>query len=729
MTKQAGIGVILDKGQQILAWHALNGGAVGFENFILSTQAESVNNVCVNDNSVYNGLTETQLLATLGGAVPVGGTGTVSPASAPSGNTLQVLCTIPINSIATSTNIHMIFITVTDPDPLSATYNDEVVFWHGCIYYDDAGTPAVYGDDGNTLPLTYQPGTSLILRVDLEYTSGFPSDVSFTNSTIVEIEQHNGDATSHNSTHIRLDGGNSPTADIDWDDNKIQNLGSATSLDDAARHGDISTVDGATYNFANYSEWLAWANSKPLAINHDIDINLAASATFASQILDLSNINGSGILTITGNPTTIKGIKLNKCKCTIILWDLVVDGLTTTIGVDLDRCSNIQMTSMDFTNCTTIIDAYRSNCSVENSTISSGNTDGFNSSYDSIISIASTTQSNPNNVSGTLYTADYRGKIYKPIDRIGETDIPRTSGTFERATTGGACIGFVGETGEYNNAVTTYDIYVENTSDATALNDWLKTFGTIVPKNLNLRIQFEDDQVLGSTRTFTLSEPIEIDGMQGAGLITIETENGDYTDMEIVNDGIVFDIKNCQCRIKFNDLTVESTSTTGTDDAIKVTNCDYFEVDATATAGKLVVKANEGNCIHLENVRTTMAKNLNLDSTDATNALFYTLDCALFNLIGPNFDMVASGKYIDINRSRGSITLGTDTGSALDAAMKFYASNGSDVNIDGTYEVGTGGTLDIDTIIFTDNSSMIKCEKNSTGNVVLTMHQKTVTLT
>lgn len=739
MTKQNGVGVITDKGQQILAYHAANGGAVTFKKFILSTLQEAVTTI-VNDTSTYNGKTEAQLLATLGGSVPAGGTGNVTSGGAVSGTTIPLLCTIPVNNIATSTNLHAVFITATSPIP--ADSGADYVFSHHCFYYDDAGTPGVYADDGNTIAMTYEPGTSFLIPIDLEYTGGAPESVAFTDTAIIEIEQHNALVSSHDATHLRLDGNNSPLANIDWDSNRILNLSSPTAKTDGTNVGYLSTIAGETVNIANYTEWQAWVATLSLGVNHNVDVNLTTNhSSFQSNVLSLSNITGAGAIRISGFPTTVRGFDFTNMECKVqFLGDISVDGLTTGIGIETSNCKLVQIVAatgaIDFTNCTTIVSASRSKVVLDGNgtgiSILTGNVNGFLADYNSTITLTDIRQTNPTFITGTLYQADHQSKIYKPSDMVGNLLVPRTTaGVFEKVSTGSRCIGAFDESAEVEEggASATYTIYVEDSADIQALNNWLRTFGTYLPKNLTLNIDFEDDQVLGATREFDLTgyDPIRLDGFHGPGSVHIATENTDYLDMLIKSDDVIFDIRNCKSKIEFGDLTLQPDGTAASDYAISVFNCDNFEINTGSDV--LVINSDVATGIKIDECRLVNIDNVDIDQSNlGTGDVAMEINkSALVNISDSNFSN--KGKYIDAYYSRVAVVNCADVGATTSATKRFHASTGTSMQIGGTYEAGTGATVDIDGYIVTDITSMIICDKQSTGNSVITFNQKTVTLT
>jgi hypothetical protein len=672
-------------------------------------------------------------------------------------------------------------------------YHAFFAFWNGFLSYDD--TKALNDPSGIvTLPYIANSESNNI-RLNLRQTSGLPDLTQFVDTRAVEITEHDNDgdahvgsclhlagdnspvadidwdnnkitnlapataaddavpytqlmdeignhdvlATSHNTTHIRLDGANSPTADIDWDDNKITNIATAVEKEDATNVGHLSTISGEIVNIADYTDWVNWETSRPLAINHTVQINLTSNdPSFASNFLTITNVAGCGSIRIIGFPTTVQGFIFTDVNCTIqIFGGITCNALGVGNGIDATRCKLVQLAAaldtINFTNCVNIIDANRSVITLDGSAsdmyILAGNTNGFLSSYTSTITIKNVKQSNPTFITGTLYKATENSKIYKPIDMIGNTLIPRTSaGIFESKLSGGEIIGYFTQNGEVE-LNTVYDIDIDGNSDVDALNDWLKTFGTYLSKNFNLRIRFLDTDPfpLSIPRTFTLTGTIEIEGFEGPGFLTIETQNGDYQNMLITYDSICFDIKNCKSKIKFNDLTVTSTGTASTDDAIKVTNCDNFEVDAVDTAGKLEITAEEGSCIKFDQCRTIFARNLNLTKTDATQPCLDVINCSHANFLAPNFS--TSGYYIVTYYTRCMITNGTDVGSPVSASKKFWAYSGSDMNISGTFEVGSGSTQDIGTITWCDTNSVIRSTNDSDGNSVISINQKSVTLT
>ena len=379
-------------------------------------------------------------------------------------------------------------------------------------------------------------------------------------------------------------------------------------------------------------------------------------------------------------------------------------------GITATFTKYLYLNGITFTNCSRCIDTSHSYIELLSSTIGDGNTNGFRATEGGKIRISSTTQTGDGYISGTLYDAEDGGKIYKPVDMIGNSAIPRTTGLFEVVSGGGACIGAFGEDGEVIPG-TNYDINIDSTSDATTLTTYLKTFGTIVPKNLDLRIRFLDTEPIPTvTRTFSITEPIEIDSMEGGGQITIETQNGDYGNMEIVNAGVVFDIKNCKCNVNFGDLTVKSSGTGNTDHAIQVTNCDNFIIN---TANELYVEADGGYCIKFEKCKLIDTFNLHVkhDATGVNDRAIYVSDCAHASIVSTTFDCAA--RYVYATSSNVSVYNSNDTLSPTSALDRFQAINGSEIILQGEYEFGLGSIQDLLNHIDTDQRSCIKGYNNA----------------
>jgi hypothetical protein len=329
MSKQSGVGTLTYTGRQIAAWHHINGGAISFTDFYISSKVETVSTITDSAVGATYNVTKSSLSTLLGanlvypGSVSAGGSVVIS------GSDIQIplLLSIPLNAITNDTNIYTFFIMAEDP----ADSNIEKVFAQGCLYYDDNGTPGVFSDDGNTIAFSYIHGTNLLLRVNLQYSTALPTDVAYTvvDNQAIEIEQHNNDTTSHEATLLKRDGSNDatadldiggfkltdvgtgttgtdavnvtqlrteailadgsnpPTTDIDWDDNKITTLANGVFEDDAVAMNQVRTTSDftTTYNIATSLELSNLLTiTLPKRIDHDITITLTASITISAVL-------------------------------------------------------------------------------------------------------------------------------------------------------------------------------------------------------------------------------------------------------------------------------------------------------------------------------------------------------------------------------------------------------------------------------------------------------------
>lgn len=207
---------------------------------------------------------------------------------------------------------------------ISATSDLYILFYSGCLLYDDAG-PTIS-------TLTVVPGMNMPIRTQIRFSSGFPDDISFINTSISEIEIHNADVESHDTTHLRLDGNNSPSTDIDWNSNKLTSLSNGTLQDDATAIKQVRTTSDFTtsHNIGNSSDLYALlTDTLPKQIDHDITINLTSNITI-SALLGYS-------------PVLFEGFK-GKGSITLDLNDNDIDqGLGSTLNQDLIRISGCQI--------------------------------------------------------------------------------------------------------------------------------------------------------------------------------------------------------------------------------------------------------------------------------------------------------------------------------------------------------------------------------------------------
>lgn len=199
-----------------------------------------------------------------------------------------------------------------------------ILFYYGCLLYDDAG-PTV-----STISVV--PGMSMPIRTQIRFSSGFPDDISFINTSISEIEVHNDDAESHDATHLRLDGNNSPTTDIDWGGYQLNNIANGTLTTDVSAVNQVRTTSDFTtsYNIGNGSDlYTLLTSTLPKRIDHNITITLTASISISS--------------TVFYNPVVFEGFH-GKGSITLDLDDFNIDqGLGTTTDQDLIRISGCQI--------------------------------------------------------------------------------------------------------------------------------------------------------------------------------------------------------------------------------------------------------------------------------------------------------------------------------------------------------------------------------------------------
>ena len=208
-----------------------------------------------------------------------------------------------------------------------------VLFYMGCLLYDDSG-PTIS-------TLTVVPGMNMPIRTQIRFSSGFPDDVSFINTSISEIEIHNADPTSHDATHLRLDGGNRPTTNINWDNNKIENLAIATDPDDAVRYSQLrsqTTIGGPVSATGTINDYFT-SDSFPSFLNHwylaqfDNDITCYDILGIGEDIL-ISNLHGYSYynLDLGGYDLSMGGTPLTNNKSIITIRNCSANVKITNLG-------------------------------------------------------------------------------------------------------------------------------------------------------------------------------------------------------------------------------------------------------------------------------------------------------------------------------------------------------------------------------------------------------------
>jgi hypothetical protein len=242
-----------------------------------------------------------------------------------------------------------------------------ILFYMGCLLYDDSG-PTI-----STLSVV--PGMNMPIRTQIRFSSGFPDDVSFINTSISEIEVHNADPTSHDGTHLRLDGGNRPTTNINWDNNKLENLAIATDPDDATRYSQLrsqNTIGGPVSTSGVINNYFT-SDSFPSFLNHwhlaqfDNDIRCYDIIGAGEDIL-ISNLHGDSYyqldlggydLEMGGIPFTTNNksiITIRNCSANVKITN-IGSGSVSTINMGLWNQSTLVFPDSD---CAAI---YLENCS------------------------------------------------------------------------------------------------------------------------------------------------------------------------------------------------------------------------------------------------------------------------------------------------------------------------------------------------------------------------------
>lgn len=590
MSVQNGIGAITDKGLAILAY--INSQTVppdlAFQYFYISdiavdtpTQGLTLTDPSANLGGGAGTTTKAQLdtfLNSIGCSTEAKNfVGTVTRCDAGGSTSLPLLLTIPVggivNPLGNAVPIYSVFVTVESPIP--ADSSAEYVFWHGLVYYEDNSTTGTYTDDTN-LPFYYYPGTNLLLRVNMEYSSGFPETISFTDSQVVEIEAHDELLTSHSTTHLSLGGLNSPTANIDWGAYKITNLADATADGDAVAHGQLTTITDYSQTFTTASALQSHLDSMPKIINHNVTLNFSADTSFETTTITVENFSGGGVLNIAGLSTpTMKNISFDDNSCQIWLKNFrIVPGSSAEPCIEAQHSYDIVLYGMylkggDHTTAVAsnsgIIHAqYSSKIELLSNVVIEKDASyipkvGLRASTNSQILCEGWSQADDDAITGIVFYAETGGIITKPPITPGTvslTSLPRSSAAdsefYEYCINGGIVMGRYGVNTTMSGDFDT-DTFTIGTTTIDYVTDVVKLIGPYIPYGRTVDIQFDN----GSS-PYTMTETIGVYNIQGKGTLKFSSSTGTTVIGRSLGD--IFNIKACDSRIEIHDLELNMTN-------------------------------------------------------------------------------------------------------------------------------------------------------------------------
>ena len=644
MSVQNGIGAITDKGLAILAYIDSQPSPpdLAFQNFYISDIAiDSVGAVgkTLTDPSVDLGggagtTTKAQLatfLNSIGCSTEAKNfIGTVTKGDAGGGTALPILLTIPVggivNPLGNSVPIYAVFVTVESPIP--ADSSAEYVFWHGIVYYEDNSTSGTYTDDTN-LPFSYYPGTNLLLRVNMEYSSGFPETISFTDNQIVEIEAHDELVSAHNTTHLRLDGGNSPGSNINWGGYKITNLDDASSSGDSVPHGQLTTISNSSNTYATATALQAAIDALPKVINHDITLNFTADISFETTTIYIQDFSGAGKLTLRGTSTpTLKNVVLASNTCELWLYEIRFQPASSGVScVSASACNDLRIYGCYFkggdhsavieNNDGIIQSSFGSNVYLYSNTTIEKDASyipkvGLRASSNSRITCAGWSQADDDAISGIVFYAESGGRINKPTitpGTISKNSIPRSSHTdsdyYEYAIDGGVILGRYGMAA--GSSVSRTDTYEIGSTEIDYVSDLLHLVGPYIPENTTLEIEYDNGD-----SPFTTTKSVEISDFIGGGSISFSSSSGTTViNMDDVGttfiSGNAFNFRSVQPTITFSNLTINVTNASG--NCIYASNVDKITFSGTT----LTYPTADTTGIYATDVKRILATSLTTD--------------------------------------------------------------------------------------------------------------------
>jgi len=450
--------------------------------------------------------------------------------------------------------------------------------------------------DSTILTHEYISGTQINMRINLRYTSGFPDDISFINTQIIEINEHNFDATSHSTTHLAIAGTNSPTTDIDWDDNKIENLADGTVATDAANCGVVQTYSAELLTGPTFTEAQAYINALPKTLNHNIEIVLNASSTgFDTNSLVISGFSGVGGIYIDGAglTTEAQGIFITDCNCVVTIQDFsqLSDG---SVGycLNVDNSRNIYASTNTFKNCDYICHA--SNNSYINftgNTIGTSVLNGMKASNNSAIDSENWTATNT--ITNEVFISE--SSTIKIIDE----NQPMTAGSnYQLISEGGQIIGILGS-GRSDTDIT---FVLDTTAKFDNSQQILKNFGPEIPEGMTFNIDFSG--------TTSVGKDLVIDGFYGLGTIEING-NGATSTIKSIS------IQNCKCAVYIDDVWFNTSGSL----SLSISNSERVYLN-----GGKFVSNDDPNTIEIDNSNLTVQSTPVIAKDTSAHSIFMSVN-------------------------------------------------------------------------------------------------------
>jgi len=508
----------------------------------------------------------------------------------------------------------------------------------------------------SVLPFVYNAdGAVNLFKINLRFSSGFPTNLNFLNTAVQEIEEHDVSASSHATTHLALGGTNSPTTDIDWDDNKIENLAIGTVSTDAANCGVVQTYSTDTLTGATFAQAQAYIDALPKRLNHDFTLNINASSTgFDSGVaLVIEGFHGKGIININGSGllTELTGLQILNCDCKVDIYNLTdfVDDTTNYASLYIKNSRNVYVHGNLFNNCTNIalID--------ENSyVLFDGNfhgvsiTNGITVIDGSEIVTGGWQSYLTNTITNKAYYCD------SGIVRLKDINQPTVAGSdYFETINGGQLVGILGS--GRNDTDVTYN--VNTAAKYTNSEQTLKLFGPEVPEGMTF-----DINLTGETGANLI-----VDGFHGSGKIVI-TGNGSTNTKNQIK------VLNCDCDVEIDNVFFATTGTT----SLHIENCKNVILYDSAFRSN-----NHTHTIEIINSKFTNETNLvsnSINSTVSAHTIFMKVDNSKI-VSGPwnqNADTDITGLVFDIY-SGGRVIISDENQPYASAGSFSKITNGGDI--------------------------------------------------
>lgn len=605
--------------------------------------------------------------------------------------------------------------TTTRAIQLVTDYAPEFVMYNTCLKYDDA----VDADTAaSILSVPYiANGSDFNLNITIEQVVGVvPSSYTFTDSRSVEIFTHDNLNTAHNTTHLRLDGGNSPSANVSWGDYKITDLGDATGATDALPYGQISTITTSTIYVSTRAELVSTLNNLAPLINNPTTIIIDEDASdFNDVSLTIENFSGSEYLTIRHSASTqtnkLNSINIVDCSCKIYLDGFEIYG-NSTYGVYINNCRYVYIDDVVFENCsvTAAINATRNSYVRCSDVIMKGqnNIKAVKSDYSSKVICGNMKHNASTDYCTSLaFDATYDGVISKPTYFTVPTYIIKSNtNEYSKTQYGGKIYGYWGDgqSFDYTEDVTDQLTIIAETITASGINNALLQAGPYIPYNRRIVVKF-DDGTGGQYDTASY----QASGFYGEGTLVFSTVEASptltLTHTAIGSTDYAFYFSDNSCKILVEKLTGVFGTSGGVVYVFLENNKNrviFSDVDFRGTENDGATTLGFNYCNDVLVTSSTIGFN---SGTFNAGDSCLTAYGAGTNVEVYNCDILNGGTGLSAYNGARIIETGSSTDSETNVSKyELYAVNGGDIRVTGSYSYD--GSLNV----YADQGGTVICE-------------------